>query len=355
VNVGTRYGLRVLRGLGFSFVAPLMLASMLSRGARAQDQDQAIVFIAPPGLSSELTDALDEAVSAQVSLVGARLVFLTAADDDAGLEERMSQAEVLARENNAAGVFWIDARPSRRWFLYIMDRTGAHVVVRPLSVEGASMDAAIEAAAVIAGSASDALLKQQSLEARLAAPPPAAPPPEAALRLEFGYSGTVFAPRVPWVSGLWIGASWLWPSGPYVGVSYVWSPPIRIVDEATFEVTRYPVWLQGGVRIEPLKQLAVGGELGLGLEIRTRTTTSGVPGLVSIDRKTRPTYLTSVRLVAEYRILDWLSILARLSPELTLNNFEYQKQPTGTGKTGLTYLSPYELRFTAQLGLAIIR
>jgi hypothetical protein len=354
VNVGTRYGLRVPRGLGFSFVAQLMLAGMLSRAALAQDQS--IVFIAPPGLSSELTDALDEAVSAQVSLVGARLVFLTAADDDAGLEERMSQAEVLAREHNAAGVFWIDARPSRRWFLYIMDRTGAHVVVRPLSVEGASMDAAIEAAAVIAGSASDALLKQQSIEARLAPPPrAAAPPPEEALRLEFGYSGTAFAPDVPWVSGLWIGGSWIWPSGPYIGMSYVWSPPIRIVDEVTFELTRYPIWLQGGVRIQPLKALALGGELGLGLEIRTRTTTSGSAGLVSRDRKTRPTYLTSVRFVAEYRILDWLSILARVSPELVLNNFDYQNKPTGAGNTPATYLAPYQLRLTAQLGLSIIR
>lgn len=332
-----------------------MLASMLSRGARAQDQ--AVVFIAPHGLSSELTNALDEAVSAQVSLVGARLVFLMAADDDSGLEARMSQAEALAREHDAAGVFWIDARPGRRWFLYIMDRSGAHVIVRPLSVEGASLDAAIEAAAVIAGSASDALLKQQSLETRLAAPPPAAPRPEDALRLEFGYSGTVFAPRIDWVGGLWIGASWLWPSGPYIGVSYVWSPPIRILDTVVFELARYPVWLQGGVRIRPLKQLTLGGELALGLEIRTRTTTvyEGT-NFVANGRETRPTFLTSVRFVAEYRILEWLSLLARVSPELTLNNFDYQLKPSSeSGKTGLTYLSPYVLRFTAQLGLAVIR
>jgi hypothetical protein len=44
-----------------------------------------------------------------------------------------------------------------------------------------------------------------------------------------------------------------------------------------------------------------------------------------------------------------------VSPELTLNSFDYLKQPSDPGKSPLRYLSPYELRFTAQLGLAIIR
>jgi hypothetical protein len=347
----------VLRGLRFSFVGQLFLAGMLSQTAQAQDP--AIVFIAPPGLSAELTDALDEAVSAQVSLVGARLVFLTAQDDEAGLEERMTQAEALANEHDAAGVFWIDARPSRRWFLYIMDRTGAHVVVRPLSAEGASMDAAIEAAAVIAGSATEALIKQQSIETRLGAappPPPPAAPPSEALRLELGYSPTLFSPNVGWIHGLFVGTSWLWPSGPYVGISYIWSPPVRIVDEeATFELARYPIWLTGGVRIRLLNWLEIGGELGLGLEIRTRTTTARIFELASTDRTTRGTYLTAIRLAVSWRITDWLSIVGRASPELVLNDFEYRKQAAETGNPELTYLSPYQLRFTAQVGLAIFR
>lgn len=338
---------------------------MLLPTARAQEQAKepepehqpAIVFIAPPKLSSELTNALDEAVAAQVSLVGARLVFLTAADDDAGLEERMTQAEGLAEEHDAAGVFWIDARPSRRWFLYIMDRSGAHVVVRPLSVEGASMDAAIEAAAVIAGSATDALIKQKSVEARLpeAPPPPPAAPPSDALRLDVGYSATLFAPSTGWIHGLVVGASWLWPSGPYVGVNYTWSPPVRYSDEATFELARYPLWIYGGVRIEPLKGLEIGGEYAVGLEVRTRTTTARIIQLASTDSTTRGTYLTSVRLAVSYRITEWLSILGRASPELVLNNFDYKKLPAEYGKPELTYLSPYQLRFTAQIGLAIIR
>lgn len=351
----------MLRGLGFSFVGQLFLASMLIRPAHAQatEQQPAIVFIAPPGLTTELTEALDEAVSAQVSLVGARLVFLTAADDDAGLEERMTQAEALAREHDASGVFWIDARPSRRWFLYIMDRNGAHVVVRPLSAEGASMDAAIEAAAVIAGSATDALIKQQSIETRLPAsppPPPPAAPPDDALRLDVGYAATLFAPSIGWVHGLVVGASGLWPSGPYVGVNFTWSPPVRYVDkEVTFELARYPIWLYGGVRIQTLKGLELGGELALGLEVRTRTTTAPTFTLDSTDRTTRGTYLTSVRLAVSYRITEWLSLFGRASPELVLNNFDYKKLAVEPGNPGLTYLSPYQLRFTGQIGLAIIR
>jgi hypothetical protein len=353
----------VLRGPVFCVVAQLLLSGMVVEVAHAQEtkdaqaaqsRDEAIVFISPPGLSHDLTTALDEAVSAQVSLVGARLVFLIADDDDAGLEERMTQADALAKEHHAVGVFWIDARPSRRWFLYIMDRSGAHVVVRPLSVEGASMDAAIEAAALIAGSASDALLKQQSIEVRLAQPP-AAPPEEPALQLEVGYSATDFAPSVPIIHGIWVGAFWLLPTGPYFGLSYVWNPPIRVVKDISMQLTRYPIWLHGGMRWKVWKGLELGGEAAVSLEMRTRTTTSAILELRESDAKTRATYLASLRFVAEYRIFDWLAVVGRLSPEFTLNAFDYKKHQINPGIPELIYLSPYRLRLTAQIGVAIIR
>jgi hypothetical protein len=345
----------VLRGPVFCVVAQVLLSGMVLEAAHAQDRDEAIVFISPPGLSHDLTSALDEAVSAQVSLVGARLVFLIAADDDAGLEERMTQAEALAKEHHAVGVFWIDARPSRRWFLYIMDRGGSHVVVRPLSVEGASMDAAIEAAALIAGSASDALLKQQSIEVRLAQPPAAPPPEEAALQLEVGYSATDFAPSIPVIHGIWVGASWLLPTGPYFGLSYVWNPPIRVERDLSVQLTRYPIWLHGGMRWKLFEGLELGGEVGFSLEMRTRTTTSQIIPLRTLPPKTRATYLASLRFVAEYRIFDWLAVLVRLSPELSLNAFDYKKDTVDSEITELIYLSPYRLRFTAQIGVAVIR
>jgi len=351
----------VRRALGFFVIAQVLLAGVLGRCAQAQTQakNQSIVFIAPPGLEPDTLGSLEEAIAAQVSLVGAELVFLTANEAEAGLEERMSQAEELANKHDAAGVFWIDARPSGRWFLYIMDRTGAHIVVRPLSVENTSMDVAIEAAAVIAGSASDALLKQQSIEVRLGPSRPAAAP-SSELRLEVGYAGTVFAPREPWLHGLWIGASWLWPSGPYVGISYIWSPPLRIVDEVNFELTRYPVAVHGGARLKFGRAVQVGGELALGIEVRARTTTETIAELQSKDSSSRSVVFAGLRFVGEWRVTEWLGILARVSPEFLLNTFDYVKElqdpeMLGPGKPGLVYLSPYELRFTAQVGIAIVR
>ena len=347
------------RTLGLFLFTQVLLVGVLAPCAHAQNQ--AIVFIAPPGLAEDTVHSLEEAVAAQVSLVGARLVFLTAAEAEAGLEERMSQAEELAREHDAVGVFWIDARPSGRWFLYIMDRDGAHIVVRPLSNEDTSTDVAIEAAAVIAGSASDALLKQQSIEVSLGTPGRRAPePPSSELRLEVGYAGTVFAPREPWLHGLSIGVSWLWPSGPYLGVSYVWSPPLRIVDEVNFQLMRYPVAVHGGARLNLGHGIQLGGELALGIEVRTRTTTSAIPELATRDSSSRAVTFAGLRFVGEWRITDWLGILARVSPELMLNTFDYVKEledpeMIGPGKPGLVYLSPYELRFSAQLGVAIIR
>lgn len=371
-----RYGPRVSRGLGLYALMHLLVCGGLACRVHAQESggattaaaddggeagtgdDRAVVFIAPAGLAPDLTSALEEAVAAQVSLVGGELVFLEAGTGDAGLEERMSQAEALAHEHHAVGAFWIDARPSKRWFMYIMDRTGAHVVVRPLSVgENVSLDAAIEAAAVIAGSATDALLKREPIEGELT-PKHKAPLTEEALALELGYSGTMFAPRVPWVNGMWIGAAWRWPAGSYMGVSYVWSPPLSIAEksEVTFELARYPVWLQGGVRLSPFRRFDIAGELALGIEVRTRTTTSQIYQLEQRPSSTRATYLASVRLVGEYRLNEWLAIVLRVSPEVSFNSFDYKKFPDPkSGKAEVTYLSPYLLRFTAQLGLAIIR
>ena len=353
-----------MRGLGpcVLLVLSSSLSAGLARSARAQDE--AVVFIAPPGLPTELTDALDEAISAQVSLVGARVVFLKAEDDDAGLEERMTQAEALAREHHAVGAFWLDARPSKRWFLYIMDRNGAHVVVRPLSAESTSLDAAIEAAAVIAGSATDALLKQQPLEGELYAPPPPKaakppPPPDEALGLEVGYSGTLFAPgRI--LHGLWLGVSWRWPSGPYVGLSYVWTPPVQVENGIAFELTRYPIWLQGGARTTLVKGLELAGELAFGVEIRTRVTTHETTKLDATESSTRAIYLASVRVVGEFHLTEWLALVLRVSPELAFNPVDYFQQPKppepgNPEPPPPLYLSPYQLQFTAQLGVAIIR
>jgi hypothetical protein len=355
---------RVRRALGLYVVTQVLLAGMLGRCAHAQDvaakknreEHEAIVFIAPPGLGADTNLALEEAVGAQVSLVGAKLVFLTAEETDAGLEERLGQAEELARKHRAVGVFWIDARPSGRWFLYIMDRNGAHVVVRPLTADNSSMDAAIEAAAVIAGSASDALLKQQSVEARLGPPRrrPPPPQPEDELRLEVTYAGTIFSPSVPWIHGVGVGVSWLWPAGPYVGIGYVWSPPIRVVDEATLELTRHPVMVHGGMRLALLPSLEVGGELALGMEVRARSTTDTIFELRELDEQTRTVLLAGLRLAAEWRLLSWMGLIVRVSPEFVLNSFDYEKQ-TDPGKPPYTILSPYQLRFTGYIGLTLVR
>jgi hypothetical protein len=345
----------VQRAAGLFVFSQILLAALPLPFAHAQRQS--VVFIAPSQLPQDTIDALDEAVAAQVSLLGVHLLFLTAEAGETGLEERMAQAVAQARAHDAVGVFWVDVRPSGRWFLYIMDRDGAHVVVRPLSGDNGSVDAIIETAALIAFSATDALLKQQSVEARLAVPDHHEPePPDSELRLELGYAGTVFSPSVPWVHGLSIGASWLWPSGPYLGLSYIWSPPIVIDDqETTFQVTRYPIALHGGARVRVLSGLDIGGELALGIEVRARETKLADLPLGPLPPQTRTVYLASLRGVVQYRITDWLAILARACPELVFNNFDYKKRTESGNPELTTYLSPYELRFTAQLGLAIIR
>ncbi|HKU40606.1 MAG TPA: hypothetical protein VJR89_20740 [Polyangiales bacterium] len=339
------------RAVGVFVLSQLALAALPYAAAAAQT----VVFIAPPQLSSEIIESLDEAVSAHVSLLGAKLVFLTADEQNSGLEERMSQAGAQARAHDAVGVFWIEVRPSGRWFLYIMDRAGAHVVVRPLSGEEASVDARIEAAAVIAGSAADALLKQQSLEARLGVPE-RSPPPESELRLELAYSGTLFSPNVGWLNGVSVGAGWYWASGPYLGLGYTWGPPIRIEDpETIFEVSRHPLSLHGGARLQAGGGFEVGGEVALGIEFRARETLWSIEQLTELSSTTRVVYFAGLRGVVTWRATGWLAILLRVSPELVFNSFDYEKLAESENSVARVYLSPYALRFSAQLGLAVIR
>lgn len=355
VRACPRYGAAVQRTVGVFVLGQLLLAALPY--AAAQARTQTVVFIAPPELAADTIDALDEAVSAHVSLLGARLVFLGTGERGAGLEERMAQAGEQARAHDAVGSFWIDVRPSGRWFLYIMDRSGAHVVVRPLSDSSASVEARIEAAAVIVVSATDALLKQESLEARLSVPEAhEAVPAESELRLELTYTGTMFSPSVPWIHGVSIGASWLWPSGPYLGLSYTWSPPIHVEDtsETKFQITRYPLALHGGARRHVGAGFEVGGEVALGIEVRSRHTYFSILELDETPDTTRVVYFAGLRGVVSWRATSWLAILARVSPELVFNSFDYVKQDE-SGKPERVYLSPYELRFTAQFGLAIIR
>lgn len=344
----------VWRALALVVISQVLLAGVLGRCARAQRHR--VVFIAPAGLAPDTASTLADAIATQVSLAGAELVYLQADRPEAALEERMRDAESLAETHRAAGVFWMDTRPSGRWFLYITDHTGEHVVVRPLAVEDASVDAAIEAAAVIAGSATDALLKQRPLEGELVpaarVPPPPVPEPE--LRLELAYTRALFSPQ-RWVDGIAVGGSWLWPSGPYLGLMYLWSPPIQVYDEVDFEVTRHPIWLHGGARVSVVPRVQVGVELAFGVEVRQRVTTRANFDLDTGPRTdTRPVWMTAVRLAVEWRITEWLAILGRASPELALDTFDYAKD-TGNAENPEVYLSAYQLRFTGMLGIAIIR
>jgi hypothetical protein len=327
---------------------------------RAQAQP-AIVFIAPEQVASDTQDALEDALGAQISLVGARLFFRSGPDTAAGLERMLARAKALAREHAAVGVLWLDAQPSGRWFLYIMDNSSEQIVVRPLSAESDSLGATIEAVAVIARSAAEALIARAELDSLPATPVaalPSASEPDDALRLEAGYAGFTLSPSMPWVSGIALGIAWLWPSGPYAGINYVWYPAQVLRPAAvSFSVTPYPISLRGGYRVQVLPWLGVSAELSGGVELRARETLRTIEELTDRGDLTKPVYFLGVAAVADIHLTDWLSLTARLSPEAVFQTRDYVTDSRIPESPRPPYLlmGPYRQRFAAQLGLALIR
>jgi hypothetical protein len=342
---------------GFVCFIAFVSAALLARAAAAQ-AEPTIVFIAPQRVSIDTQDALEDALGAQVSLVGARLNFRTADDATAGLEPILTRAKTLAREHAALGVMWLDAQPSGRWFLYIMDAGSDEIVVRPLSAESTSLEATIEAVAVIARSATEALMRRADLDAGPPVPVAQAPlPPADGLRLEVGYAGFTLSPRIPWLSGLAVGAAWMWRSGPYAGLSYVWYPPAVVETAAVdFSVTPYPISARGGYRFDVLDNLTVSAELAVGIELRTRETLRSIPELTDTGDSTKPVYFLGIAAAADVRLTEWLSLTARISPELVFRTRDYVTVSRIPMSTPIYLLmGPYPQRFTASLGLAIIR
>lgn len=339
------------------FVCGIFIAVVVSlaRPAIARPEPS-IVFIAPQRVSIDTQDALEDALGAQVALLGARLYFRTADDTPAGLEPVLTRAKALAHEHAALGVMWLDAQPSGRWFLYILDSESEQIVVRPLSAES-SLDATIEAVALIARSATEALMRRAELED---VPPPAAapePPPGDGLRLEVGYAGFTLSPKFPWLSGLAVGAAWIWRSGPYAGLGYVWYPAALVdVQAVAFTVTPYPITARGGYRFKVLENLAVSAELSAGIELRTRETLRSIPELTDTGDSTKPVYFFGLSAGADVRLTDWLSLTARIGPEFVFGTRDYvtvSRIPMSTPVYLL--MGPYPQRFTAAFGLAIIR
>lgn len=312
------------------------------------------------------------ALEAQLSALDLALEIDVNAQAPASAAQRFEQGRALSARSGARAVFWIELEGEQTWFVYMLDPVDERILVRQLDAD--APDAAVEALAVIVKSSTQALLSGnlQSLQAEelvppAPPPPPTPPPPEPppaarppppaepapapdsrhGLHLSLGYQGSTFAAEQLWQSGLAVGARWIAPSGLFGGLGYVWFPDSAPDDPVGIEVRRHPVSAVFGQRLWK-GRLAVDLELGLAVDVLTRTTSRTPAGIAPSADSVRFAVAVTPRLRGELELLAPLALYLDLGLGYVLNNFQY----IATDPERVV-LSPHRLRAELGAGLAL--
>jgi hypothetical protein len=325
-----------------------------------------VVFFAPKQLPPEVRSALEDALSTQLSLLNATVYYAGPATREGDPTERVRSARRAAARYGAIATFWLDAPLQGAWELYAADAGITRVVVRRLASGQASVEANIEAVALIVRATTDALLHGQPMpaeeiseEGKAYAPWPVEQldPGSYGVRISGAYTGTTFSKEQRWQHGVSLRAAWIWPTGPYVGLGFTIfqrmlldTPPVR------FEIDRYPISLHAGLRFA-VSRLTFIGELGVELEIRNRRTVSSMMGsdlefMLSTPDQAKVLNICP-KLETELKVLPWLVLFGGVGLDFVVGNFPYSILNQETRKTSIS-LEPYLIRLSVHLGLAFL-
>lgn len=202
-------------------------------------------------------------------------------------------------------------------------------------------------------------------------------PDRSQARVELGYSGTTYAPEVPWQSGLAISAAW--QSKPlsnarrlsvFVGAGYELAAPFQTALRSetagialTPRVSRYPIHAFAGVHWSK-RAFGVDGELHIISELDRVVATNFAlgavdPGTKGISRVDDTSFALgfSPRVRLHYRPIRHLSVQLGLGADIFALNkaffVELQDPDTGAALGRETYLRPNVARFAMNLGLVL--
>jgi hypothetical protein len=322
-----------------------------------------VVFFAPKQLPSEVRSALEDALATQLSLLNATVYYAGPATREGNPTERVRSARRAAARYGAVATFWLDAPPSQAWVLYAADAGITRVVVRRLDSGQASVEANIEAVALIVRATTDALLhgepmpaEEISEEGKALAPWPVEQLDRGshAARISAAYTGTTFAKERRWQHGLSLRAAWIWPSGPYVGLGFTIFERMNFdIPPARFEVDRYPISLHAGLRFR-VAPMTFTGELGVELEIRNRRTLSGMDRSISVTNPEQTMVINICpKLETELSLFSWLALFGGVGLDFVVGNFPYSVLEQETGEKSVI-LEPYLIRLSVHVGLAFM-
>jgi hypothetical protein len=319
-----------------------------------------VVFFAPKQLPQEVRSALEDALATQLSLLNATVYYAGPATREGNPTERVRSARRAAARYGAIATFWLDAPANQAWVLYAADAGITRVVVRRLASGQASMEANIEAVALIVRATTDALLhgepmpaEEISEEGKALAPWPVEQLDKGsyAARISAAYTGTTFAKERSWQHGLSLRAAWIWPSGPYLGLGFTVFERIQFdYPSVRFEIDRYPISLHAGLRFR-VAPFTFTGELGVELEIRNRRTLRGMDS--DITDPQRMVINICPKLETELNVFSWLALFGGVGLDFVVGNYPYSILDPETMKT-TPALEPYLIRVSVHVGLAFL-
>lgn len=334
----------------------------------AQDEAPQRVLFLVPDLEATVRAQLQDALAAQLSLVGAELVLRddTTAGPSGSAHDRANEIGARAQQEEARIALWLEVE-AERWTLHVMDVGQGRAVSRRIDARPAQQAAAVETVAVLAREASRAgplaLSPEADAEPAAALPPspePAVPavtedtPPEPpapeptnpALRLSLFYIGADFAPETAFSHGAALGARLDWQSGIFAGLNAGWTALAK--PAGPLVVQRVPLWGSAGYRARLFEDLSADFELGLWVDLLQRTTRLTATDQGAEGSSLRAVAALAPRLRLDYRLGKTLSTFIGFGLDIALTPLRYETRTT----TAETVLSPSWVRPALEAGVA---
>lgn len=356
----------------------LGVAAFLFTGSTLAEEPatKAIVFVPPKEIEEPLRDAL----TAQLSGVAVELVVEHFASSLDSLRANVDESRSLAAAHQAIGVFWLDARSTDEWLVYLMEPGEKRVLMRRVPIGTDGSVAAVEAVAVITRESTTALLAGQKIgmtevvvpgEPEKPVPPPPAPPPLATVAppkphefdplhgfsLAVSYYADLYASGLKPSSGLGLAGSWSFRNGLRAGITFVNLQPEEVDSTSlVLLVRRYPIGLEGGYSLVRNRML-FGVSLRGAVELTSRHVVAPAPphsvtnatGTVVSPKpdKTLPVVFLSPRLRFDYRVTEAMNLFVAVGPDFALNGVSFVNQVDGVDRP---ILEPLAVRPAGEVG-----
>jgi len=353
------------------------------------DAQGSMVFLLAPDMEPVVRAALIDAVEAHLTGTGTTLHWhpMTNASGSPDLRAAIEQGKPVARAQQAAGVFWLDASDSADWLLYLMNTGGDRIVARRLEGASATPSASVEAVALIVRESAAALIAGLPIAMDPVAPPATAPDPNAvsattptspttettpansapgaaaaaspaattafepgALRVSLAYLGTPLSNQVPWQHGLSLRVLGVTDAGWFAGLGFTLFSSVDVdAEDASVNLQRRPFRAIVGGEFRVTKGVRVALDLSAIVDFTARRTTTTADDTNATDSETQVILGGGVAARIAWALQPTVDLFVGVGVDGFLNRFDYVVERDGDL---IALVSPWAVSPAAELGLA---